>query len=66
MDAVNAGTVTHVAGREVWAKWGAQASTWQNGSVSVQVRGTRVGNSNKQGQVWVKEGQSVTFTTRAV
>jgi hypothetical protein len=60
---VNAGEVTTVAGREVYARFGARATAWQNGSVSVEVRGRHARQGNP---VWVREGQTVTFETETV
>jgi hypothetical protein len=58
VDRVNRGEVTEVGGREVWSQFGERSTTWQNGSVSVNVRGR---TSRSQGTVWVREGQTVTF-----
>lgn len=56
---VNNGKVTTVNGRTVWTRFGAFASAWQNGSVSVDVRGK---GKRTQGTVWVKVGETVTFS----
>jgi hypothetical protein len=58
VDRINSGEITEVAGREVWSRFGGAASSWQNGSVSVNVRGR---SARTQGTVWVKDGQTVTF-----
>lgn len=57
-DTINArvanGERVEVNGREVFARFGQPASTWQNGSLSVSVRGRKPG---REGTVWVKAGE---------
>lgn len=60
--AVDTGHQVEVDGREVWSRWAPSepATLWQNGTVSVQVRGREPG---KQGEVYVKVGQVLSLTT---
>lgn len=53
-----AGAHVTINGREVYSHWTRNRnadSNWQNGSVSVNVRGRRAGS---QGTVWIKKGES--------
>lgn len=61
-DAVKDGARVTVNGREVRKlSWTARpASTWQNGSVSINVAPRNKGTRSQTGTVWVKTGQSVT------
>jgi hypothetical protein len=52
-----AGTLTTVNGREPASRYGATVATaWQNGTVSVSVRGRAKG---KLGEVYIKSGQTL-------
>lgn len=58
-DATARGATIEVGGREVWSRWSRKtpARAWQNGSVSVDVRGRTKG---AQGTVWVRRGETAT------
>lgn len=63
-DAVVSGAKVEVDGREVWSRWNrtSPAKTWNNGSVSVDVRGRSKGT---QGTVWVRASSKATVTVTA-
>jgi hypothetical protein len=53
----HAGTLTTVNGREPASRYGTTVATaWQNGTVSVSVRGRAKG---KLGEVYIKSGQTL-------
>lgn len=60
---VTEGKLTHVNGREVWARFRkGPATAWRNGSLSVDVRGRSAG---KEGTLWVKAGQTLVTEDRS-
>lgn len=57
-EAYAAGHVVTFQGEGVWSQFGAPASPWQNGSLSVNIRGRKA----RQGVRWAKVGERVDVT----